>query len=271
MKRLLRRRGQPRTREAAARSWLIRGALLAALLLQVGFSFGAGTSNAEDAAVLERGRTLYETNCTTCHGRDGGGTALGPSLRLSGTAGVDFMLTTGRMPLSNPHDQPMRGEPAFSPDEIDALVAYIASIVPGGPPIPDVRAERGTLPEGAEVFLNNCAACHGAGASGDSVGGGQIAPSLGEATSTQIGEAVRFGPGVMPRFGDETISARELDSLAAYLEWLRDEGPDAGKGANPAEGGLQLGRVGAVAEGLVAVVIGLGVLVLVTRLTGGKT
>ena len=43
--------------------------------------------------------------------------------------------------------------------------------------------------------------------------------------------------------------------------WLRDNGD---------EGGLQLGRVGAVAEGLVAVVVGLGILVLVLRLTGAK-
>ena len=65
----------------------------------------------------------------------------------------------------------------------------------------------------------------------------------------------------MPRFGPETIDQQELDSLAAYLLWLRDNGD---------EGGLQLGRVGAVAEGLVAVVVGLGILVLVLRLTGAK-
>jgi ubiquinol-cytochrome c reductase cytochrome c subunit len=65
----------------------------------------------------------------------------------------------------------------------------------------------------------------------------------------------------MPKFGPETIDQRQLDSLAAYLEWLHDNG---------GEGGLQLGRVGAVAEGLVAVVIGLGILILVLRLTGAK-
>jgi len=72
---------------------------------------------------------------------------------------------------------------------------------------------------------------------------------------------VRIGPGVMPRFGEETLDQHQLDSLAAYLLWLRDNGD---------EGGLPLGRVGAVAEGLVAVVFGLGILVLVLRLTGSK-
>ena len=93
------------------------------------------------------------------------------------------------------------------------------------------------------------------------MGGGQIAPSLYPADPQEIGEAVRIGPGVMPKFGPETIDQHQLDSLAAYLEWLHDNGDD---------GGLQLGRVGAVAEGLVAVVVGLGILILVLRLTGAK-
>ena len=36
-------------------------------------------------------------------------------------------------------------------------------------------------------------------------------------------------------------------------------------------GGLQLGRVGAVAEGLIAGVVGLGILLLVIRLTGSRS
>ena len=110
--------------------------------------------------------------------------------------------------------------------------------------------------------MNNCAGCHGAGGTGTSVGGGQIAPTIDPADATQIGEAVRIGPGVMPRFGPETIDQADLDSLAAYLLWIRDNG---------SEGGLQLGRVGAVAEGLIVVVVGLGLLILFLRLTGSKT
>ncbi|MDH5225702.1 MAG: c-type cytochrome, partial [Actinomycetota bacterium] len=152
-------------------------------------------------------------------------------------------------------------QPKFTSEQIDALIAYVGSIAPGGEPIPTVDTSAGDLALGAQVFLNNCAGCHGAGASGDSVGGGQIAPSIYPASPTEIGEAVRIGPGVMPRFGPETIDQRDLDSLAAYLVWIRDNGDD---------GGLQLGRVGAVAEGLVAVVVGLGILIVVLRLTGAK-
>jgi ubiquinol-cytochrome c reductase cytochrome c subunit len=246
--------------EARMLSRILRIGLALAVLGQIAWSFRPAPSSAQADLEVE-GRALYEANCSTCHGLGAQGTENGPSLQGVGPASVDFMLRTGRMPLANPADQSVRGEPKFTPLEIDALIAYVASIAPGGEPIPTVDTSAGDLALGAEVFLNNCAGCHGAGASGDSIGGGQIAPSLDPADPTEIGEAVRIGPGLMPRFGPETIDQRELDSLAAYLVWLRDHGD---------EGGVQLGRVGAVAEGLVAVVVGLGILILVLRLTGAK-
>ena len=241
-------------------SRILRVGLALAVLGQIAWSFRPAPSSAQ-ADLETQGRALYEANCSTCHGLGADGTENGPSLQGVGPASVDFMLRTGRMPLANPADQSVRGEPKFTPAEIDALIAYVASIAPGGEPIPTVDTSAGDLALGAQVFLNNCAGCHGAGASGDSIGGGQIAPSLDPADPTEIGEAVRIGPGLMPRFGPETIDQHELDSLAAYLVWLRDNGD---------EGGLQLGRVGAVAEGLIAVVVGLGILILVLRLTGAK-
>lgn len=246
--------------EARLLSRVLRIGLPLAILGQIAWSFRPATSSAQ-TDLETQGRALYEANCSTCHGLDATGTMNGPSLAQAGPASVDFMLRTGRMPLANPDDQPNRGEPKFSPSEIDALIAYLSVLVPGGEPIPTVDPSRGDLARGSEVFLNDCAGCHGAGASGDSIGGGQIAPSIYPADATEIGEAVRTGPGVMPRFGPETIDQHDLDSLAAYMLWLRDNGD---------EGGLQLGRVGAVAEGLVAVVIGLGLLILVLRLTGAK-
>ena len=241
-------------------SRILRVGLALTVLGQIAWSFRPAPGNAQSDLEIQ-GRALYAANCSTCHGLGADGTENGPSLQGVGPASVDFMLRTGRMPLANPADQSVRGEPKFSPVEIDALIAYVASIAPGGEPIPTVDTSAGDLALGAEVFLNNCAGCHGAGASGDSIGGGQIAPALDPADPTEIGEAVRIGPGLMPRFGPETIDQHELDSLAAYLVWLRDHGN---------EGGLQLGRVGAVAEGLIAVVVGLGILVLVLRLTGAK-
>ena len=233
------------------------------LLLAVGgqvWSLRPTASNAQ-TSLEAQGKQLYAASCSTCHGLGAEGTANGPTLQGVGRAAVDFMLTSGRMPLADPGEQPVRQEPRFSDDQIEALVAYVSSIAPGGPEIPDVDTARGELPRGFQLFLNNCSGCHGAAGIGDSVGGGQIAPSLYPPTATQIGEAIRIGPGVMPRFGENDISGAEMDSIARYLEWVRDNGD---------EGGFQLGRVGAVAEGLIAIAVGLGLLVLVIRLTGAK-
>lgn len=242
-------------------SRMLRWGLLVAVLGQLAWSFWPSTSAAQPQADAQ-GRVLYEASCSTCHGLGAEGTANGPSLQGVGPASVDFMLSTGRMPLAAPDDQPMRQPPRFTPEQIDAIAAYVAEIAPGGPEIPDVDVSRGRLADGSALFVNNCAGCHAAAGIGDSVGGGQIAPDLTPATPTQIGEAIRVGPGLMPVFDPDDLSERDVDSIAAYLLWLRENG---------AEGGLQLGRVGAVAEGMVAFVIGLGLLILVLRLTGSKT
>jgi ubiquinol-cytochrome c reductase cytochrome c subunit len=241
-------------------SRILRWGLLLAIVGQVLWSFRPAPSRAQTTQE-QLGQVLYEASCSTCHGLTGDGTANGPTLQGVGPASVQFMLTTGRMPLANPNDQPRRQQPRFSEAEIDTLLAYVQSIAPGGEPIPIVDPAAGSLSEGAAVFLDNCAACHGAGGSGDSIGGGRIAPSLEQPTAQQIAEAVRIGPGTMPVFNPQSLSEQELNSLVRYVLWLRDDGGG---------GGAQLGRVGAVAEGLIAGVVGLGLLIVAIRLTGAK-
>jgi ubiquinol-cytochrome c reductase cytochrome c subunit len=240
--------------------WILRVGLIVAIVGQVAWSFRPSVGRAQtDEEAL--GQRLFESACITCHGIDGTGTDLGPSLEGVGAASVDFSLSTGRMPLANPGDQPSRRPSVYDDEEISALVAYLMPVVQGGPEIPDVDIVGADLARGAQLFLDNCAACHGAGASGDSIGGGQIAPSLNEASPRQIVEAIRIGPGLMPRWSERTIDASDAEAVAAYLVWIRD---------NADEGGLQLGRVGAVAEGLIAIVVGIGLILLVIRLTKAK-
>jgi ubiquinol-cytochrome c reductase cytochrome c subunit len=208
------------------------------------------------------GRSLYVANCSSCHGLDANGTQDGPSLQGDGPASVDFMLSTGRMPLNQPTQQPVRQEPRYSPEEIAAIVSYVATIAPAGPAIPAVDPDAGDLQLGFALYTGVCSACHGAGATGDSIGGGQIAPPLGPSTPLQIGEAIRVGPGAMPRFGEETYDDHDVNSMIRYLEYL-DAAPDPG--------GLGIGRYGPVAEGFVVVFFAFGVLLIVIRLTGTKT
>jgi ubiquinol-cytochrome c reductase cytochrome c subunit len=175
-----------------------------------------------------------------------------------GAASVDFYLSTGRMPLGAPGQRPQRQDPVYSEDQIRALTEYVVGFGGDGPDIPQVR-EGGEVHRGWELYTANCAACHAATGSGNAVGGGNVAYGLGNATDVQIAEAMLIGPGAMPRFNFEPD---DRDAIIAYVEFLRDE---------PAYGGAPIGGFGPVAEGFVAVVIGLTLLVLVARFVGRRS
>jgi ubiquinol-cytochrome c reductase cytochrome c subunit len=160
------------------------------------------------------------------------------------------------MPLGAPGQQPVRQDPAFNEAQIAALVDYVASFGQG-PPIPVVRGG-GDVGRGFELYNANCAACHAATGAGNAVGGGFAAVGLGKATPQEIAEAVEIGPGVMPPF---ELSDEDRSSLIAYIEYLR---------AAPSPGGAPIGGTGPVAEGFVAVVIGLTGLVLIARFAGSR-
>jgi ubiquinol-cytochrome c reductase cytochrome c subunit len=219
-----------------------------------GWGFESSQASSDPAQVT-RGRNLFLTSCASCHGAEGGGTAQGPSLRGVGAAAADFMLSTGRMPLSDPTAQAVRKPPAFSPREIEALVAYVASLG-HGPPIPNVNPAAGNLSEGGTLFRLNCAACHSAAGTGGALSYGDDAPNLWSATPLQTGEAIRTGPGQMPVFGPDTFSKHQVDSIVRYVRYLHDP-------ADP--GGFSLGRIGPITEGMVAILLGLPVLLFFCR------
>jgi quinol---cytochrome-c reductase cytochrome c subunit len=234
--------------------WLVAAVVAAGALVQLGTAGHAATA----AQAGGRGQTLYQQNCATCHGQGGQGTQRGPSLRGVGAASADFYLSTGRMPIADEQRNPGRSKPAFGRADIDALVAYVASLG-GGPPVPAVDPAAGRLAEGERLYQENCAACHSATGAGGALTSGQVAPSLAQATPVQVAEAIRVGPGAMPRFEPQALDDPQVDSIAAYVGRLQ-------RGGN--RGGWDLGRIGPVTEGLVAWVLGLGLVLMVVRRLG---
>jgi ubiquinol-cytochrome c reductase cytochrome c subunit len=229
-----------------------RAFAVAALALAVAQPAAAGD--------VSRGRALFVEGCSSCHGFDGRGVAdQGPSLVGAGAAAADFYLSTGRMPLDAPGRQPLREHPAYRRADIAALVAYVASLGPG-PPIPQVDPRRGELAEGQRAFTANCAGCHQIMGRGGVVVGG-FSPSLREASPTQIGEAVRVGPYLMPPFDEHRIDGHTLDSIARYV--LYTHHPDD-------RGGWGLFEIGPVPEGMVAWLLGALALVLAIVLLGER-
>jgi ubiquinol-cytochrome c reductase cytochrome c subunit len=241
------RRGDAPTRRAAL--------FVVALLCAAGAL--ASWTSPRDASAQQGGRSLFASSCAACHGTDARGVAgKGPSLVGVGGAAADFYLETGRMPLSNPSVEPQRGEPAFSAAERRALTQYIASL--GGPAIP--RVGPGDKRDGFMAFRDHCAGCHAISARGGVAPPG-TAPALQQATATQIAEAVRVGPYLMPRFDERQISAAELNSIVAYV--LAQRHPDD-------RGGWGIGNIGPIPEGLVAWLLAGTALLIVARLIGER-
>lgn len=208
-------------------------------------------------AQVDDGRLLYLQTCASCHGAAGEGTEYAPSITGSGAAGNDFYMRTGRMPLgrlgSPQWDQP----PQLSEEQIDAIVAY-TSTLGAGPAIPEVVADLGNLQRGWQLYVNNCAACHGATGSGGGIGGGIVAPGLGRAEPLTVAEAMIVGPGAMPVFA---FAQDDVNAVAAYVEHLR---------AEPSPGGIPLGGAGPVPEGFIAGLVGVGLLLVVVRWIGRR-
>jgi ubiquinol-cytochrome c reductase cytochrome c subunit len=219
----------------------------------------AGVASAVTAEVQE-GEALFQNACSSCHGPQGGGTDLGPPILDAGAAGADFMLSTGRMPLDDPHRQPIRKPPAFNEEQISQIAAYVASLG-DGPEIPNVDVDEGEVALGQQLYSENCAACHSSAGAGGAVGAGLEAPALNRSTPVEVVEAMRIGPGAMPVFQEETLSKHDADSIASYLVYLREV---------PDPGGLGMRRIGPIAEGAVAWIAGIGLFVLICRFVGEK-
>ena len=213
------------------------------------------------AAAEPSGRQLFLDGCSSCHGLDARGVpGVAPDLHGVGARAADFYLSTGRMPLDVPTgEQPLRGPPAYPPGEIRALVRYIGSL--GGPGIPEVHPDRGDLSEGQHAFATYCAGCHQIVGQGGVVTGAAV-PPLTKATPTQLAEAVRIGPYLMPAFAERQIDARTLDSIARYVQTVVKHPDD--------RGGWGLGHVGPIPEGMVAWLFAGGVLLLVARVIGER-
>nr|WP_231747972.1 c-type cytochrome [Auraticoccus cholistanensis] len=236
--------------------------LVAALFLMGGLYTVAvpeqqSSADSGTSTQVEEGRALFQVGCSSCHGLNGEGTSEGPTLVGVGAASVDWQVETGRMPMAQQAEQAPKRPPVYNREEIDAMAAYVASLGPG----PDIPTEAQYSPEGlsaeeiargGELFRTNCSACHNFAGAGGALPDGKYAPSLQGVEPKHIWEALRIGPQQMPVFGPETITDEDVRTIVAYLQSLEQE---------PA-GGLTLGNLGPVSEGLWAWIVGMGGLAL---------
>jgi cytochrome c oxidase cbb3-type subunit 3 len=139
-----------------------------------GATFPAQQRALADAAVIARGRALYDINCRACHGADlRGGDQGGPNLLRSQIALNDIDGESIGPVVQNGRQNP--GMPVMPPlplpaDDIKAIAAYVRSVLasargqgapPDGPPVV-LNIVVGDPEAGRAYFDATCSACHSA-------------------------------------------------------------------------------------------------------------
>ncbi|TNC23889.1 cytochrome bc1 complex diheme cytochrome c subunit [Amycolatopsis alkalitolerans] len=226
----------------------------------------AQTAQAQgDPAQMRLGEQVYNNTCITCHGANLQGVQnRGPSLIGVGDAAVYFQTSTGRMPMVRQEAQAARKPPMLSPEEIDAVGAYIQAHG-GGPerPAQTGAALQGSDPaRGGELFRLNCASCHNFTGRGGALSAGKYAPNLDPASEDQIYTAMLSGPQNMPKFSDRQLTPNEKKDIIAYIKSVSN--------GNNNPGGDSLGGFGPASEGVIAWIVGIGALIGVTLWIGSR-
>lgn len=123
-----------------------------------------------------------------------------------------------QVPVSPP-TRSRRTGPALVPLCLVVLALVLAACSGGDAPQPD-GADGGTadpaLVEGRDLWVTNCARCHGAS------GNGGAGPALHSARSDrpsviEMTEVIVEGRGAMPRFGS-SLDSDEIDALVRYID-----------------------------------------------------
>ena len=167
------------------------------------------------------------------------------------------------MPLAATGPQAPKTTNQLSADKIKQLAAYVATLAPG-PEIPSADAvdpTKGDASAGAAIFRTNCAMCHNFAGKGGALTQGKFAPTLTGVAATSIYEAMVTGPQSMPVFNDQNVTPAQKRDVIAFLTTINNA---------PSPGGLSLGAIGPVSEGLLGWLVGLGLLIGAAVWVGAK-
>ncbi|MHB2028043.1 MAG: cytochrome bc1 complex diheme cytochrome c subunit [Acidimicrobiales bacterium] len=224
---------------------------------------------APPSSLDQLGRALFMESCASCHGTQANGVpprgTIGsyPDLVGLGPATIDFWVVSGRMPAADTAAiEAPRRQPRLTAKQALAIAAWVNSLSPSYPYVPTPNLKNANVADGMALFALNCAACHTIEGDGDALAQSTFAPSLRHVPAFQVVEAVRTGPGDMPRFTGN-LSDQQVADIVKYVT-TEIQHPN-----NP--GGFGLGGLGPVAEGFVALLIGVGFLMLVSYWIGERS
>ena len=131
-------------------------------------SFPAQQRDPADAAVVARGRSVYDTECRSCHGPDLRGGERGGSNLLRVTLVLNDREGELLQPVIQGSHKDRMSPAGLTPDDVKALAAYIHSVLalapgqgapPPGPAV-ELKVLVGDAAAGERYFATKCASCH---------------------------------------------------------------------------------------------------------------
>ena len=235
----------------------------------IAYGNSAITYVAPPSRLATLGEQLFLQNCASCHGNEANGVPASgtsgayPNLVGLGPATIDFWVSSGRMPAANTRAVEAPRRPArLTHHQALAIAAWIDTLSPSYPLVPLVNVKDANVSNGAALFALNCAACHMIEGDGDALANGTFAPSLRHIPATQVAEAIRTGPGNMPRFTGN-LSDYQVADIVKYVTTEIQHPQNTG--------GFGLGGLGPVAEGFVGLALGVGLLALIGFWVGERS
>lgn len=181
----------------------------------------SGRIAAADVDAFSRGGEVFQANCAACHGTRGEGgregdleVVNGPAIAGLELAYIDLTVRTGRMPIAEP-SVGVRAEELGDADR-EALNVYALEALGARGTLPEVSS--GDASRGQDVYVRNCAACHGAAADGGISGANVQVPPLVGLDGIAIASATRVGPFEMPAFDAAVIDDEAIDDIIGYLD-----------------------------------------------------
>jgi ubiquinol-cytochrome c reductase cytochrome c subunit len=177
----------------------------------------------DEAELYVRGGEVFQANCAACHGTraEGGpgpGVLAGPRIDDTDIAYWDLTVRTGRMPITAP-SVGIRDD-LLTEEQREALAVYAAQRfdLPGE----IVEVESGDASRGQEIYVRNCAACHGAAAGGGISGANVTVPPLTDLDGVAIHQGTRVGPFEMPAFDAAVLSDDDIADMVGYLDLVNE-------------------------------------------------
>ena len=174
---------------------------------------------AADPQALDMGQRLFLNNCSQCHGSDAQGGKGFPNLTdkdwLYGgdPQAIKTSITEGRNGVMPPWGQVLSG------DEIKDVTYYVLSL--SGFPATSVQ-----ISSGKKVFMNTCAACHGADAKGNPALG---APNLSDniwlhgGSIAAVTETITKGRNSHMPMHKDLLDEAKINLLASYVYRLSND------------------------------------------------